>query len=114
MLARGRACDYDELAAWGLALSPKRLKRTSVMKTPQHHLLHRISQRKIAPPPVTAQTGVAQLLDEAFLSYNAGRLREACQLYAGKMLAADSVVGLTVSGALTPAGLGMSCLVPLI
>src|SRR5215510_11667531 len=82
--------------------------------SPQHQFLHRISQRRIAPPPVTAQTGVAQLLDEAFLSYNAGRLREACQLYAGKMLAADCVVGLTISGALTPAGLGISCLVPLV
>src|SRR5205823_3284302 len=47
-------------------------------------------------------------------SYNAGRLREACQLFANKMLADDGVVGLTLSGALTPAGLGMSCLVPLI
>ncbi len=81
---------------------------------PQRHLLHRISQRRIAPPPITPATSVAQLLDEAFLSYNAGRLREACQLYTGKMLAGDCVVGLTLSGALTPAGLGMSCLVPLI
>jgi deoxyhypusine synthase len=54
------------------------------------------------------------VIDEAFLSYNAGRLREACRLYATKMLADDSIVGLSLSGALTPAGLGMSCLVPLI
>jgi deoxyhypusine synthase len=81
---------------------------------PQHQLLHRISQRRIAPAPITAQTGLAQLLDEAFLSYNAGRLREACQLFTTKMLADNAIVGLTVSGALTPAGMGMSCLVPLI
>jgi deoxyhypusine synthase len=80
---------------------------------PQDYL-QRISHRRIAPPPVTAQTGVAQLIDEACLSYNAGRLREACQLFTRKMLAEDCTVGLTVSGALTPAGLGMSCLVPLI
>ena len=87
------------------------------MKTPhspQHQLLHRISQRRIAPPPVTAGFGIAQLIDEAFLSYNAGRLREACHVFTGKMLADNCVVGLTLSGALTPAGLGMSCLVPLI
>src|SRR5215210_3522222 len=81
---------------------------------PPHQLLHRISHRRIAPPPVTAQAGLAQLLDDVFLSYNAGRLREACQLFTSKMLADDCVVGLTLSGALTPAGLGMSCLVPLI
>jgi deoxyhypusine synthase len=83
-------------------------------QTPQHQVLHRISHRRIAPPPVTATAGVAQLLDEAFLSYNAGRLREACQVFTGKMLAEDCTVGLTISGALTPAGLGMSCLVPLL
>src|SRR5437868_9908018 len=81
---------------------------------PSHVLLHRISHRRIAPPPITAQTGVAQLLDDIYLSYNAGRLREACQLLASKLLAEDCVVGLTLSGAPTPAGLGMSCLVPLI
>ncbi len=34
--------------------------------------------------------------------------------YATKMLADDALVGLSLSGALTPAGLGMSCLVPLV
>ena len=82
--------------------------------SPQHQLLHRISHRRIAPPPVTAQASAAQLLDDVFLSYNAGRLRELCQIFTGKMLDPGCVVGLTVSGALTPAGLGMSCLVPLI
>ncbi len=76
--------------------------------------LHRISHKRIDPPPVTAQIGLSRLIDEAFLSYNAGRLREACRLFAGKMLAEDTVVGLSLSGALTPAGLGMSCLVPLV
>ena len=55
-----------------------------------------------------------QLIEEAFLSYNAGRLREACQLFTAKMLADNATVGLSLSGALTPAGLGISCLVPLI
>jgi deoxyhypusine synthase len=77
-------------------------------------LLHQISHQRIEPPPVTAATPLPRLIDEAFLSYNAGRLREACRLFAGKMLADDAVVGLSLSGALTPAGLGMSCLVPLI
>jgi deoxyhypusine synthase len=77
-------------------------------------LLHRLSRKRIDPPPVTAGTGLADLIDEAFLAYNAGRLREACRLFARKMLADDATVGLALSGALTPAGLGTSCLVPLI
>jgi deoxyhypusine synthase len=76
--------------------------------------LHRISHKRIDPPAVTGQTPLPRLLEEVFLSYNAGRLREACRLFAGKMLAEDTTVGLSLSGALTPAGLGMSCLVPLI
>jgi deoxyhypusine synthase len=80
----------------------------------QTKLLDRISQKRIDPSLLTGGASVAALIDDAFLSYNAGRLREACQIYARKMLADDGVVGLSLSGALTPAGLGMSCLVPLI
>src|SRR5436189_5272319 len=86
------------------------------MHTPgdQPSYLHTISHKRIDPPPLTAESGLLQLIEEAFLSYNAGRLREACRLYATKMLADDTTVGLSLSGALTPAGLGMSCLVPLL
>src|SRR5712692_9690043 len=80
----------------------------------RHAYLHRISHKRIDPSAVTAHTSVGALIDEAFLSYNAGRLREACRLFASKMLADDVTVGLSLSGALTPAGLGASCLVPLI
>jgi deoxyhypusine synthase len=76
--------------------------------------LHKISRQKIDPPAVAAGVSAADLLDAAFLSYNAGRLREGCQLFARKMLTDTGTVGLALSGALTPAGLGMSCLVPLI
>jgi deoxyhypusine synthase len=76
--------------------------------------LHRISHKRIDPPALRADTPLARVIDEAFLSYNAGRLREACRLFAFKMLAEDTTVGLSLSGALTPAGLGMSCLVPLL
>src|SRR3954453_15414799 len=77
-------------------------------------LLQRISQRRINPPALTPNAPLADVIDQVFLSYNGGRLREGCQLFARKMLAADATVGLALSGALTPAGLGMSCLVPLI
>jgi deoxyhypusine synthase len=76
--------------------------------------LHQISHKRIDPPALTAASTLSGVVDEAFLSYNAGRLREACHLYTSKMLADDTTVGLSLSGALTPAGLGMSCLVPLV
>jgi deoxyhypusine synthase len=76
--------------------------------------LHRISHKRIDPPALTAAATLSQVIEDAFLSYNAGRLREACRLFATKMLADDSTVGLSLSGALTPAGLGASCLVPLL
>lgn len=76
--------------------------------------LHTISHKRIDPPALTGATALTTMIDEAFLSYNAGRMREACRLYSAKMLADDTTVGLSLSGALTPAGLGMSALVPLL
>jgi deoxyhypusine synthase len=70
--------------------------------------------RRIDPAPITGTTSVADLIDEAFLAYNAARLREACQLFTSKMLEPEVTVGLSLTGALTPAGLGISALIPLI
>ncbi|MBM4193069.1 MAG: deoxyhypusine synthase [Gemmatimonadetes bacterium] len=68
---------------------------------------------RIAPRRIDGRETVEQMIDEVFQSYNSGRLREACQLYSEKMLEPDVTVGLTLTGALTPAGLGMSCIIPL-
>jgi deoxyhypusine synthase len=70
--------------------------------------------RPIDPAPITGDTKLVDLVDGAFLAYNAGRLREACWLFTQKMLDPDVTVGVTLTGALTPAGLGMSSLIPLI
>ncbi len=70
--------------------------------------------RRIDPKPITANVKLTDLVDGAFLAYNAARLREACWLFTHKMLAPDVTVGITLTGALTPAGLGMSALIPLI
>jgi deoxyhypusine synthase len=69
--------------------------------------------KRIAPPPITGSETVADLIDSAFLAYNAGRLREACQLFAGRMLDPNVTVAMSLTGAMTPAGLGMSTLIPL-
>ncbi|MGE5664731.1 MAG: homospermidine biosynthesis protein [Deltaproteobacteria bacterium] len=73
-----------------------------------------LSGARILPPPVGGDVKAADLVDRFFLAYNAGRLREGARLLAEKMLARDVTVGLSLSGALTPAGLGASCLVPLV
>ena len=70
--------------------------------------------KRIDPAPIANGIGVADLIDESFLAYNAARLREACQLFTKKMLEPDVTVGLSITGALTPAGLGISALIPLI
>jgi deoxyhypusine synthase len=70
--------------------------------------------RRIDPAPITKRIGVADLIDESFLAYNAARLREACHLFTRKMLEPEVTVGLSLTGALTPAGLGISALIPLI
>src|SRR5919106_6311834 len=70
--------------------------------------------RRIDPRPIERDVALAELIDETFLAYNAARLREACQLFTLKMLEPDVTVGLSLTGALTPAGLGISALIPLI
>ncbi len=58
--------------------------------------------------------GVRALIDDGFQAFNAGRLSEACRLFSGRMLdpAHDTTIGLTMAGALTPAGLG-GCVIEL-
>jgi deoxyhypusine synthase len=70
--------------------------------------------KRIDPAPIEKNIGVADLIDESFLAYNAARLREACQLFTNKMLEPEVTIGLSLTGALTPAGLGISALIPLI
>jgi deoxyhypusine synthase len=69
---------------------------------------------RIEPAAISGTETAADLIDNAFLAYNAARLREACGLYTKKMLEPDVTVGMTLTGALTPAGLGMAALIPLI
>ena len=69
--------------------------------------------KRIDPTAINGQELVADLVDNAFLAYNAGRLREACHLFTRRMLQADTTVGMSLTGAMTPAGVGMSCLIPL-
>ena len=59
--------------------------------------------------------GVRALIDGGFQAFNAGRLAEACRIFTDKMLdpGHDTTIGLTMAGALTPAGLG-GCVIELL
>lgn len=72
-----------------------------------------LSGKTIEPAPITGRESLADLVDNAFLAYNAGRLRDACRLFSEKMLQDNGLVGMSLTGAMTPAGLGMSTLIPL-
>jgi deoxyhypusine synthase len=73
-------------------------------------MLH--EKRRLKPPPMErGSEEVASLIDTYFNAYNAARLREACQLLA-RAIDGGATVGLSLSGALTPAGLS-SVLTPL-
>lgn len=95
-----------------------RLARKFVSRYP-----HRFAQgkhrylrgRRILPPAITGQESLEDLIDRTFLAYNAARLQEGCRLFVEKMLSSQGVtVGMSLAGALTPAGLGSAVIVPLI
>ncbi|MBW4558864.1 MAG: deoxyhypusine synthase [Trichormus sp. ATA11-4-KO1] len=70
--------------------------------------------QKIAPIPMSADIGVVDLIDNYFTAYNSARLREICQLLSRDVLTDGVTVGVSLSGAMTPAGFGVSALAPLI
>src|ERR1700756_2228767 len=68
----------------------------------------------IDPPPIDANISIVDLIDKTFNAYNAARFREACQLFVERVLADDVTDGMSLSGAMTPAGIGMAAIIPLI
>jgi len=71
--------------------------------------------QRILPKPITGKESLPDLIDNAFLAYNGARLQEGARLFTEKMLANDGVtIGMSLAGALTPAGLGAAAVIPLI
>ena len=71
-----------------------------------------LSGNRILPEPISEGSDIASVIDNMD-AYNGGRLRAACQLMRTKYSAKDVTIGLSIAGALTPAGLGPSTIVPL-
>jgi deoxyhypusine synthase len=74
----------------------------------------KVLSRKIAPSPMPAEISVVDLIDSYFTAYNSARLREICQLLSREVMQPGVTVGMSLSGAMTPAGFGVSVLAPLI
>jgi len=81
--------------------------------SPGHKPNRHLGGRRIDPPAITGRETAAELIEHAFLAYNAARLREGARLLTERMLQDDVTVALSMTGALTPAGLGMSSVIPL-
>ncbi len=80
---------------------------------PHHPSASRTRAQYLSGQPIRyyrprGDAAIRTLVDEGFQAFNAARLSEACRIYTQKMLdpSADATIGLTVAGALTPAGLG--------
>ena len=95
-----------------------KLPKTFVSQYPHKFLKGKnkfLSGKRILPKPITGRESLTDLIENSFLAYNAARLNEGCRLYIEKMLANDRVTGgMSLAGALTPAGLGAAAIVPLI
>ncbi len=76
--------------------------------------MSKLLSRKIAPSPMPAEISVVDLIDGYFTAYNSARLREICHLLSQEVMTEGVTVGLSLSGAMTPAGFGVSVLAPLI
>jgi deoxyhypusine synthase len=68
---------------------------------------------RLLPKPIRRNMRAADLIEDTFKAYNGGRLAEGCRLLTEKMLHGNGTVGMTLTGALTPAGLGRSAIAPL-
>jgi len=75
--------------------------------------MSKLLSRKITPTPIPAAISVVDLIDGYFTAYNSARLREACHLLSREVMQEGVTVGMSLSGAMTPAGFGTSVLAPL-
>ncbi|MDJ1184184.1 homospermidine biosynthesis protein [Roseofilum casamattae] len=75
--------------------------------------MSRLLKNKIAPAPLPTKIGITELIDGYFTAYNSARLREICHLLTEKVMQPEVTVGVSLSGAMTPAGFGVGILAPL-
>jgi len=72
-----------------------------------------LSGKRILPKPITKDYSVTDLINKTFNAYNAGRIKDASELIVKEYSKEDVTVGMSLAGALTPAGMASS-IIPLI
>ncbi len=72
------------------------------------------SRAALKPSPIRKGMTVDEVVDSALFSFNAGTFRKACELFTKQIAKKNVRIGVSLSGALIPAGMGRSCLIPLI
>lgn len=69
---------------------------------------------RINPPHIQKGITITDLIDNCYTAFNARSFRQACQLFARKIAQDNVRIGLSVAGALVPAGIGQSTIIPMI
>jgi deoxyhypusine synthase len=72
-----------------------------------------LSGQRIVPKPITKDYSVTDLIEKTFNAYNAGRIKDAAELIVKEYSKKNVTVGMSLAGALTPAGMATS-IIPLI
>jgi deoxyhypusine synthase len=68
----------------------------------------------LKPEPLKKGMTVDQVIESSMFSFNAGTFRKACELFVRHMVRKNVRIGVSLAGALVPAGIGRSCLIPLL
>ena len=64
--------------------------------------------KRIKPEPITEKYTITELIEKSFNAYNAGRVKDACRLLVAKYAEPEVTTGMSLAGALTPAGMQSS------
>lgn len=105
---------YFQLQAGGDSGRGSRYMNDKTSSCPKNHPCKEkyLSGKRILPRPISTSTDICTLIDNMD-AYNGGRLRTACHLLRDKYSKDNVTIGLSLAGALTPAGLGPSAVIPL-
>lgn len=77
------------------------------------HLSKKLVGRRVSSEPITGKETTAELLEKSFGAYVGRELRRGYEIIR-RMIEKDHTIVLSISGAMTPADLAVSCIIPLI
>ncbi len=77
------------------------------------HLTKRLVGKRVVSEPITGNETTAQLFGKAFGAYVGRQVKTAYEIIK-RMIEKDHTIVLAISGAMTPADLGVSCIIPFI